>query len=133
MQGKVVQECGLGLIDLRLDPDGSIYFTAPELRMSGKVDDETVRTACDIMSISPSNVLSAEWAVTGPKWFALELRDAQAVLSVNCKPAMDLPFDFEWGIWGKYAEGEVPDGADIEVRTFFDRAMLEDPATGSFA
>jgi PhzF family phenazine biosynthesis protein len=137
--GKVVQECGLGLISLQVDSSNdSIYFAAPPLSRSGDIDAKTRETACKAMHIDPKSVASAVWIDNGPPWFALELKDAQAVLDVNVKAVSGNDdhgdgVDFMWGIWGTYEQGKGPNGASVEVRTFFDRGQNEDPVTGSFA
>ena len=129
--GQVRQECGAGLVDVRVDSDGTISFAAPPLTRTGAMDEESVGLACKAMQISPQQVRSAEWIVNGPQWCALQLADAQAVLDVHVKDA-DTGTDLVWGVWGLYAPGEGPDGAIVEVRTFF-REQGEDPVTGSFA
>lgn len=133
--GKVTQECGLGLIDIRLDEDGTISFIAPALRKTGKVEKETIEKACKAMQIDPSVLVSAEWIVNGPEWCALQLKDAQAVLDIKVKVLDDEAEGkkFLWGIWGQYEEGKGPNNADVEVRTFFKSGQCEDPVTGSFA
>jgi PhzF family phenazine biosynthesis protein len=134
--GKVIQECALGLIELRRDDDGAIFFSAPSLRKSGIVQEkEIVMKACKAHNISIDEVLKAEWIDNGPNWFALQLKDAKAVLDVDVVEPLDksTSLEFMWGIWGLHAQGEGPDGALVEVRTFFDRGQSEDPATGSFA
>jgi PhzF family phenazine biosynthesis protein len=136
LPGKVIQECALGLIELRVDVDEAVYFKAPQLRRSGIVEDqEIVLKACKAHGISIDDVVKAEWIVNGPEWFALQLKDAQAVLDCDIVETLDksTSMQFMWGVWGLYEEGKGPDGATVEVRTFFDRGMCEDPATGSFA
>ncbi|UZJ56239.1 hypothetical protein CBS101457_005559 [Exobasidium rhododendri] len=132
--GQVTQECGLGLIDLRLDEDGTISFLAPSLRKTGRVDEKRIQEACKAMQIDSSSILSAEWIVNGPEWFALQLTNAQAVLDVNVKALEHIKGqELLWGIWGEYAPGGGPDGAKVEVRTFVESGQCEDPVTGSFA
>lgn len=139
--GKVIQECALGLIELRIDTSeegrGAIFFTAPSLRKSGIVEEkEFVMKACKAHGIGLGNVLKAEWIDNGPNWFALQLKDANAVLNLDIVETLDkssTSMEFCWGVWGIHEKGKGPDGALVEVRTFFDRGMCEDPATGSFA
>lgn len=115
-KNKVIQECGVGLIELRLDQEdnGSIAFTAPALRKSGKVDQESLQVACQAMKISLDSVKSADWIVNGPDWFAIELQDAKAVLDVECDTIDKAGPKLEWGIWGAYQDGTHD--ADYEVR-----------------
>jgi PhzF family phenazine biosynthesis protein len=132
--GQVTQECGVGFIDLRIDEDGTISFLAPALRKTGRVDDATIQKACNAMQIDRASVLSAEWIVNGPEWFALQLKDAQAVLDVKVKALEHVKGqELLWGIWGSYEPNKGPDGARLEVRTFVESGQVEDPVTGSFA
>jgi len=126
--GTVVQECGAGLIPVRVDGD-ALAFAAPPRVRSGPVDAEDVEAACRVLGIRADAVVEAAWCDNGPGWLGLLLADSDAVLAL--KPDLSpQPGLFMVGVAGLGGE----DG-DIEVRTFFndtDGPLREDPITGSF-
>jgi PhzF family phenazine biosynthesis protein len=126
--GRIVQECGAGLVPLRRDDAGRLAFAAPPLLRSGPVEEDVLERVVEVLAISRDDVVDAEWCDNGPRWIGVLLRDADAVLAVRPRPAQDLNI----GIAGPHpAGGEVA----WEVRTFFEAggtALVEDPITGSF-
>ncbi len=123
--GRVVQECGAGLVTIRHD-DGGLRFAAPPLLRSGPVDETLARHIAGILGIGRDEIVDLQWADNGPGWVAVLLASAEAVLAV--KPGLT---DMDLGIAGPYPPGA---GAAFEVRAFFpkDGATIEDPVTGSF-
>ncbi|WP_084038167.1 PhzF family phenazine biosynthesis protein [Demequina sp. NBRC 110053] len=127
-EGTVTQECGAGLVPVRIDGE-SLAFGAPERRRSGPVDPADVESACRVLRIDPSDVVDAAWCDNGPPWVGLLLDSADAVLAVRpeLSPQRGLVMVGVAGLGGG-------DG-DVEVRTFFndtDGPLREDPITGSF-
>jgi PhzF family phenazine biosynthesis protein len=123
--GRVVQECGAGLVTIRQD-DSGLRFAAPPLLRSGPVDETLARHIAGILGIGRDEIVDLQWADNGPGWVAVLLASAEAVLAV--KPGLT---DMDLGIAGPYP----PDAeAAFEVRAFFpkDGATIEDPVTGSF-
>ncbi|WP_084105591.1 PhzF family phenazine biosynthesis protein [Demequina sp. NBRC 110056] len=126
--GVVVQECGAGLVPVRVDGD-ELAFAAPERRRLGPVDAADVEAACRVLRVGPSDVVDAAWCDNGPGWVGLLLGSADAVLAVDpdLSPQRGLVMVGVAGLGGE--------GADVEVRTFFndtDGPLREDPITGSF-
>ncbi len=123
--GRVVQQCGAGLVTIRHDDDG-LRFAAPPLVRSGPVDEPLARHIAGILGIGRDEIVDLQWADNGPGWVAVLLASAEAVLAV--KPG---PTDMDLGIAGPYPPGAE---AAFEVRAFFpkDGATIEDPVTGSF-
>jgi PhzF family phenazine biosynthesis protein len=121
--GVVVQECGIGLVRIRSTGD-RLAFAAPPLLRSGPVDDVTI---AELERAIGTNVVDATWADNGPGWIAVELADAEAVLSIR-PDFTGLP-DLKLGVVGQ-AHGT---DHDVEVRGFFPFANghAEDPVTGS--
>ncbi|MGN0064052.1 MAG: PhzF family phenazine biosynthesis protein [Nocardioides sp.] len=123
--GTVVQECGVGLVELR--SDDRLAFAAPPLMRTGPADLETVEQIARSLRIDSSEILAAEWIDNGPGWVAAQLVDAQAVLDVD--PDFAEMGDLDLGIVGLYPSGSE---CAIEVRGFApELAVGEDPVTGS--
>ena len=121
---EVSQECGAGLVTIRLGPQG-LAFQAPPLVRSGPVDEELLRRVASMLRIARGEVVDAQWVDNGPGWVAVLLRDAASVLALS-PGALDLPVG---------AVGPHPAGAPeaFEVRAFLPgpTGTWEDPVTGS--
>ncbi|KAF9175697.1 hypothetical protein BGX21_011587 [Mortierella sp. AD011] len=131
---KVVQECGVGLVELFVSLDGSIAFVAPPLSKTGVVEEDKILTACQAMGIDRKEVLDTQWIVNGPKWFAMLLKDPETVLKAKRTPT-EQSKKIKFGIIGTYPEQQRKSPQDplFEVRTFPHEVMVdEDPVTGSF-
>ena len=122
---RIVQECGVGLVQLKRTSDG-FAFLAPALIRSGAATAEERTTAAGSLRIDPSAVVDAQWTDNGPGWLALRLADADTVLALQ--PDFDaMPFPV--GVIGPHAAGGP---ADYEVRAFVPGlGVPEDPVTGS--
>jgi PhzF family phenazine biosynthesis protein len=124
--GQLVQECGIGLVELR-QRGGKLAFKAPPLLRSGPVDNVTLIRAIAALGISVRDVVESNWVDNGPGWLGIVLRSAATVLAV--RPDFVAMGDLRIGIIGAYG----PDGpADYEARAFEPSlAVGEDPVTGS--
>ncbi|HEX4483117.1 MAG TPA: PhzF family phenazine biosynthesis protein [Solirubrobacteraceae bacterium] len=127
-EGAIVQECGVGLVRLRVDGDGereSIAFAAPPLLREGAVEEQLVEHIADVLALARAEIIDAEWVDNGPGWVAVLLADADAVLAI--RPGF---VDLDLGVVGAYPPGS-PEA--FEVRAFFpkDGTTVEDPVTGS--
>lgn len=123
--GHVIQECGVGLVEIRRDHD-MLAFRAPPLIRSGPLSEEELAEALRIAGVAPEAVVEAVHVGNGPPWQLLRLRSADDVLSAE-PAARGLP-GTDVGLAG-------PDGAGWELRAFFANGrgeMVEDPVTGSF-
>ena len=122
--GRIVQQCGAGLVEVRQD-SGQLGFAAPPLLRSGLVDEPLIRRAADQLGIDRWDILDAQWADNGPGWIAILLASARAVLAVR-----PMTGDLDLGIVGPHPPGSE---CDFEVRAFFpvDGQAVEDPVTGS--
>jgi PhzF family phenazine biosynthesis protein len=123
--GVVVQECGVGLVTIRVGADGSA-FAAPPLVRSGAVEEPVAERVAAVLGIGRDDIVDMQWADNGPGWIAVLLSSAEAVLAVRPGPG-----DLDVGIAGPHPPGGP---ADFEVRAFFpmDGSTREDPVTGSF-
>jgi PhzF family phenazine biosynthesis protein len=128
--GSIVQECGLGLVELRREGE-SLAFRAPDLLRSGEVDEETLAHAVASLRIDPGRVVRANWVDNGPGWLGLELTSAADVLDL--RPDFIATTGLEIGVIGPHEPGQREAvGADYEVRAFCpEYSIPEDPVTGS--
>lgn len=129
--GTVVQECGVGLVTLRVDGEGPTAtqaFLAPPLIRSGPVDDALLAKVVDELRIERSQVLDSAWIDNGPGWIGLLLPDAASVLAVRPGRTTE-----KIGLVGFHPGGAGPGDPTYEVRAFFQKngATAEDPVTGS--
>jgi PhzF family phenazine biosynthesis protein len=122
---RVVQECGVGLVELRRD-GALLAFAAPQRLRSGPVSEEDLARIGAGLRIGREDIVDAEWVDNGPGWVAVLLADAAAVLAV--RPDAAALGDLAVGVVGIYPEGECA----IEVRGFVGGLGVdEDPVTGS--
>ncbi len=127
--GRVVQECGAGLVPVRIDDD-MLAFAAPPLIRSGPVDDADLAVALSVLGVTPADVVEARWIDNGPGWLGVLLSSADAVLALE--PDLTARAGQQSiGVVGLYEQGA---DAAIEVRAFFNDGggpLREDPVTGS--
>jgi PhzF family phenazine biosynthesis protein len=121
---RVVQECGVGLVEIRRDHD-RLAFAAPPLLREGPVDEELLGRLLAGLGLERSAVVDAAWIDNGPGWIGILLGSAEEVLAVE--PG-SLPQGV--GLIGPYPEGAP---AAFEVRAVFpgSNGTFEDPVTGS--
>lgn len=125
--GRVVQQCGAGLVELRRSGDRLAFRAPPRLR-SGPVDADEVARLTAGLGLRPGQVVDAQWADNGPGWVALLLDGAPSVLGIDPRPDLLRPDD-NIGVVGAHPDGSA---ARFEVRAFFaGRGLEEDPVTGS--
>lgn len=127
--GKVVQECGVGLIDIRRNGD-LLAFRAPPLIRQGPLDEAELAEALRVAGVPREAVVEAVHVANGPAWRLLRLRAAEDVLAAE--PAAKAPPGTDVGLAGPWTN---PDGAGWELRAFFANGrgeLVEDPVTGSF-
>ncbi|MCF4122622.1 PhzF family phenazine biosynthesis protein [Antribacter sp. KLBMP9083] len=127
--GVVVQECGAGLVPVRIDDDRLAFAAPPRLR-SGPVDPDTRNALVEILGIGREQVLDAEWLDNGPGWVGLLLDDARTVLDLR-PDASAYPGRWDIGVIGAHDPNSE---AAFELRAFFtegEEPLREDPVTGS--
>ncbi|GAA4157300.1 PhzF family phenazine biosynthesis protein [Gryllotalpicola daejeonensis] len=124
--GVVVQECGIGLVELRRDEHG-LAFEAPGFLKTGPVDEATLAEASAALGIDRTAIVSSQWVDNGPGWFAVELPSVDELLAIE----PNLAGFGEHGI-GAFAHYLDDDERLIEVRAFIPQlGVVEDPVTGS--
>ena len=137
-EGTVVQECGVGLVNLRRGgptspstdvetPSETLSFAAPDPLRTGALEAGFVEQIAAALHIDPGEILSHQWVDNGPGWAAVRLASAQQVLDIEPDFAQ-IP-DTKLGVLGSH-----PDGSEheYEIRAFVPGAgVAEDPVTGS--
>ncbi|WP_051297276.1 PhzF family phenazine biosynthesis protein [Brevibacterium album] len=127
--GVVVQECGAGLVPIRIEGD-RLAFSAPARLRSGPVDPELVTALIEILGIEHDQVVDAEWLDNGPGWVGLLLDHADTVLGLR-PDASAHPGRWDIGVIGAHDPGTE---TAFELRAFFtegEEPLREDPVTGS--
>jgi PhzF family phenazine biosynthesis protein len=127
--GLIVQECGAGLVPIRLDGD-VLAFSAPPRIRSGPVAPETLDAVIEILGADRRQVVDAEWLDNGPGWVGVLLDNAATVLQLRPDVSRHP------GRWDIGVIAPQPAGTEtaFELRAFFtDGAapLREDPVTGS--
>ncbi|WP_284751045.1 PhzF family phenazine biosynthesis protein [Arthrobacter sp. efr-133-R2A-120] len=126
-EGVLVQECGAGLVKVKVD-GGRLAFAAPPLTRFGPVGEVIMEQLAAGLRLPQSALLDASWLVNGPQWIGVLLESAEQVLGLE--PDLVALGDLKVGVIGPHEPGA---GVDFEVRTFIPGdAMVEDPVTGSF-
>lgn len=128
-QGSCVQECGVGLIEVRGDRE-RLAFRAPPFTRSGPLDDGELAECARLAGVKKSAVVEAVHVANGPQWRLLRLESAEQVLAARPEPVAPAGTDI-----GLAAPGSPGSGIDWELRAFFadqHGRLREDPVTGSF-
>jgi PhzF family phenazine biosynthesis protein len=128
-QGIVVQECGAGLVPVRIEED-RLAFAAPPLLRSGPVEPEILDAIVDILGIGRGRVVDAAWLDNGPGWVGLLLDSARTVLELR-PDASAHAGRWDIGVMGAHDPGSE---TAFELRAFFTEGnapLREDPVTGS--
>ncbi|MGO4856620.1 PhzF family phenazine biosynthesis protein [Arthrobacter sp. 2MCAF14] len=126
-EGMLVQECGAGLVKVKLD-GSRLAFAAPPLTRFGPVDEAIMEQLAAGLRLPRTALSDASWLVNGPQWIGVLLESAEQVLGLE--PDLTALGELKVGVIGPHEPGA---GVDFEVRTFIPGdAMVEDPVTGSF-
>ncbi len=127
----IVQECGVGLIDIAQDGSG-LAFAAPPLVRFGPPDAPTRSAVVASLGIADHHVVAMSWVHNGPAWIAALLDEPSTV--ARLRPATAAGLMIGAAAWhGEPGTGAGPGGTDLEVRAFFPVGdeLREDPVTGS--
>src|SRR3954449_2656063 len=98
---RVVQECDVGLVEIRRAPHG-LAFAAPPLVRSGPVEEPLIAHLASLLRIERADVVDAQWVDNGPGWVAVLLAGAADVLAL--RPGV---VDLDVGAVGPYPEGSA--------------------------
>lgn len=152
--GRVVQQCGAGLVPLRRDGD-RLAFAAPPLKRSAPSPALLAKVA-GALGLKAQQIIAAQVLDNGPVWFGLLVDDADVVLQLQPDHRMLKELGVKAGVagvpsahdtsmligrsnrearaFGNKPAAEYNDGAkiDLEVRAFVSpMGVDEDPVTGS--
>ena len=124
--GEVVQQCGAGLVRIRLEP-GRAAFAAPPLRQA-EPDPVVLDRIVAALGLSRTALKAARSLDNGPVWIGLLLDQADTVLGLEPDHAA-LRLLPKVGVIAAHGPGGP---ADFEVRAFAASiGVAEDPVTGS--
>ena len=125
-EGVVVQECGAGLVPVRVDGE-RFAFSAPPLTRYEPLDAPTLSAVAAALGLQAGAILDSTWIVNGPEWIGVRLASAADVLALRPNPA-DLG-TLCIGVVGPHSEGSAE---RVEVRAFLGGdPVWEDSVTGS--
>ena len=126
----LVQDCAAGQLPVTVDADGGIGLRAPRARALG-VGDKAARLDAALGRLPLGALAPGVWD-NGPRWWVVELADADAVRSMQPDLAAiaALTGTDEVGL-AVFAQAEAPDHR-LAVRAFCPAdGIPEDPVTGS--
>lgn len=129
--GVIVQQCGAGLVPVRIDGDRMAFAAPPRIR-SGPVETATLDAVIAILGVERDAVVDAEWLDNGPGWVGVLLDDAETVLRLR-PDASAHPGRWDIGVVAPHGPGSA---VDFELRAFFTEGtepLREDPVTGSLS
>ncbi|GAA5230295.1 PhzF family phenazine biosynthesis protein [Arthrobacter cryoconiti] len=126
INGEIVQECGAGLVIVRVE-NQRFAFRAPPMTRFEPVEESLVHQVALALGIPRERIVDASWLVNGPEWIGVRLPSAHEVLSLQSDP-MGLG-TLSIGVIGPYLPGH---DSQFEVRAFLGGdPVWEDPVTGS--
>jgi PhzF family phenazine biosynthesis protein len=134
----IVQECAVGLIQIRRDGN-RLAFAAPPRRRDGPLDETELTIIARGLGLELDEIIHHAWCDNGPEWRGVMLASADRVLSLTPDAAILRPIGLGIGVVGAKvgvvgATGSAdPDAPAFEVRAFIpgDAGVAEDPVTGS--
>ena len=124
---KIVQQCGVGLVDIERDGE-QLSFAAPPLIKSGPLAEADLELIARGLHLERGDIVAHAWCDNGPNWRGVLLRSAEQVLALRPDPRVLA--DYDLGVIGAFAAGS---DTAFEVRAFFpgNAGLTEDPVTGS--
>lgn len=120
----IVQECGVGLVELR-GFNGRMAFAAPPLRRNEPLTKTQVSAIAKVIGVPATQWVAHAWGDNGAPWQMVQLSDAEAVRSVQPKRQFAKPDQYI----GLIGLNDPEDPFAYEVRALTPDG--EDPVTGS--
>ena len=123
---EVVQECGVGLVNIQRQGP-RLAFAAPPLRRGGPLDEADVQLIAKGLGVARQDIVHHAWCNNGPQWRGVMLGSAEQLLAL--KPDPEILKGLNIGVVAPLSKGD----AQFEVRAFFpgNNGLAEDPVTGS--
>ncbi|MEG3127609.1 PhzF family phenazine biosynthesis protein [Pantoea cypripedii] len=130
--GKIVQECGVGLVEVNISADGALAFAAPAATLT-PFEDALIGSA--INSDALDTTQSPTVVDMGIRWLLLPMTSAQAVREIRANPSDLQRLQKHAKVNGIAPFGPLPqgEGEQYEIRALFieNGILVEDPVTGS--
>ncbi|KAJ9431369.1 phenazine biosynthesis protein PhzF family [Candidatus Pantoea symbiotica] len=130
--GKIVQECGVGLVEVKISDDGVLAFAAPAARLT-PFSDALMSSALNSEAFDLSQTPTI--VDMGIRWLLIPMSSAQAVLDVVPSAADLHRLQQHAEVNGTAIFGALPAGENeqYEVRALLveNGSLTEDPVTGS--
>ncbi|ERK11783.1 Phenazine biosynthesis protein PhzF [Pantoea sp. AS-PWVM4] len=130
--GKIVQECGVGLVDVRISTDGALAFAAPAATLT-PFSDALIGSAINSDALDESQ--SPTVVDMGIRWLLLPMTSAAAVREIKANASDLLRLQKHAKVNGIAPFGPLPQGESeqYELRALFieNGSLVEDPVTGS--
>lgn len=125
---QVVQQCGVGLVQVRRD-GSRLAFAAPPLRRE-PVDDALLLKTLDALNLKAGELLGACWLDNGTPWLGLRVSSASRVRALKPDHSAMKLLPKVGVVAEQDAEGAA--GTQFELRAFASSTGVpEDPVTGS--
>ena len=128
--GFVVQQCGVGLVQIRREPN-RLAFGAPALRRGAPSATLLARVA-RALGLKAEHIIAAQLLDNGTEWLGLLLDDPGTVLQLTPVFSELKELGQKVGVVALKTPPLANDGAGVEVRAFAPHlGVNEDPVTGS--
>ena len=133
-EGKLVQQCGAGLVTLTVSGSSHISFELPKPKIT-LLDAEHTQKLAEILKCEINTQWNATLVDVGARWVVLQAVNAQAVLATQPDFAALKEHDLEMKVTGATVFGFYENNDEhkrIEVRSFAPACGVnEDPVCGS--